>query len=175
MLETRRSSDLFPSAVVQTTTDGHGITLISHPYTDGYEIFVLARTVPNDLSSWREYRIDEIIVPNCHETPAALVDSNSRNSTRTEECLGNSPARLLSASSSVATTARPRFELRQRLSELRFLQRHVSRKLKTSRPCGKIRRRLFWPDAVQNVFSVRARSRRWKETKRVTEIATRPG
>lgn len=92
MLETRRSSSLFPGAVVQTT-DGDQVTLISHPYTDGDEIFVLARTDPSDLSSWREYRIDEIIIPNCHETPAALADSISLTSTMDSVCLVNSPAK----------------------------------------------------------------------------------
>ena len=91
-LERAASAAYLPGGAVQTV-DGHEVTLISHPYTDGDEIFVLARTDPNDLGSWLEYRINEIIVPALHETPAALADSISLTSTMDSVCLVNSPAK----------------------------------------------------------------------------------
>lgn len=47
---------------VVATSDGIEVTLISYPYTDGTSIKVLARTRPNDVSSWQEFEIDELAV-----------------------------------------------------------------------------------------------------------------
>lgn len=47
---------------VAHTSDGIEVTLISFPYTDGTSIKVLARTRPDDVSSWREFEIDELAI-----------------------------------------------------------------------------------------------------------------
>jgi hypothetical protein len=47
---------------VAVTSDGVEVTLISHPYTDGTSIKVLARTRPDDPSSWREFEVEELVV-----------------------------------------------------------------------------------------------------------------
>jgi hypothetical protein len=61
--ELRRAADAgYRIGAVAHTSDGIDVTLISFSYTDGQVIKVLARTRPEDVSSWQEFEIDELAV-----------------------------------------------------------------------------------------------------------------
>lgn len=61
--ELQRATDAgYRIGALSVTSDGVLVTLISYPYTDGQVIKVLARTRPDDVSSWREFGIDELVV-----------------------------------------------------------------------------------------------------------------
>lgn len=62
-----------PGAVA-SIRDGDEIVLISYPYTDGDEICVLGLRNPNDPSSWKEFRIDELVLIDEKRTPAVLSE-----------------------------------------------------------------------------------------------------
>lgn len=53
-------ADGFRPTVIAETSDGKEVTIISFPYSDGENIKVVAREVPDDVSSWIECRIEEL-------------------------------------------------------------------------------------------------------------------
>ena len=67
-LERAASAGYRPGAVA-STEDGQEVVVFSHPYTDGHGIFVLGRTNPIDPTSWKEFRIDELVLHDCKRTP----------------------------------------------------------------------------------------------------------
>lgn len=44
------------------TNCGTEVTIISFPFTDGQSVGVLARTTPDDPSSWKEFDVRDLVV-----------------------------------------------------------------------------------------------------------------
>lgn len=67
-LERAASAGYYPGAAA-STEDGLEVVLISYPYTDGTQIFVLGRSKPDDPASWKEFRLDELVLRDGQRTP----------------------------------------------------------------------------------------------------------
>jgi len=67
----KRATDAgYRPGVVASIWDGIEIRIISYPYTDGREIWVLGRSKPDDPASWKEFRLDELDLLDGQRTPA---------------------------------------------------------------------------------------------------------
>jgi len=67
-LERAASVGYLPGAVASTRV-GQEVVLISYPYTDGHQIFVLCLTKPGDPTSWKEFSVDELVLRADYRTP----------------------------------------------------------------------------------------------------------
>lgn len=52
-----------------STNDGNEVVLVSFPYTDGSKIWVLGRSKPDDSVTWKEFRLDELVLRDAQRTP----------------------------------------------------------------------------------------------------------